>query len=43
MIEPLERLGAPSTKNDMNSLKKHPFFNGIDFANLSKYNAIEII
>jgi len=34
MIKPIERLGAPDTTNNMQKLKKHPFFAGIDFDNL---------
>ena len=29
-----KRLGVPGTKNDIISLKNHPFFTGIDFENL---------
>jgi 3-phosphoinositide dependent protein kinase-1 len=29
-----ERLGVPNTKKDIQALKNHPFFTGIDFDNL---------
>lgn len=38
MINPNERLGAPGSQNDMKNLKNHPFFSGIDFDNLNKYD-----
>ena len=31
MIKPEERLGAPGTKNNIQSLMNHPFFAGLDF------------
>lgn len=36
-INPQHRLGAgrPGSGNDMEALKRHPYFNGIDFANIS--------
>ena len=30
-LEPEDRLGCRDTANDMNALKAHPFFEGIDF------------
>lgn len=34
MIEPMRRLGTPGSKNDIRKLREHPFFAGVDFANL---------
>lgn len=31
MINPMERLGSPGSTCGIENLKKHPFFNGIDF------------
>lgn len=33
MLNPNERLGAPDSSKGIDGLKKHPFFNGIDFTN----------
>ena len=36
-LDPLERLGCAMTGHDMSSLRKHPFFHGINFnSNLAK-------
>ena len=37
-LQPLKRLGAgkPGTENDINSLKNHPYFSGIDWETLHK-------
>jgi hypothetical protein len=43
MIDPKDRLGSPDSKNDIQNLKSHPFFKGIDFNNLQKYNVKKII
>jgi len=43
MIESNHRLGAPDSKNGIQSLKKHPFFSAIDFGNLNKYNLKELL
>lgn len=32
MLDPVDRLGSPYGKCNMSSLKKHPFFKGIDFS-----------
>jgi serine/threonine protein kinase len=33
MIKPEQRLGSPDSKLNMDVLKKHPFFAGLDFSN----------
>lgn len=43
MINPSERLGTPGSRCDMQALKSHPFFDGIDFDNLSKYNMKQLL
>jgi hypothetical protein len=43
MINPAERLGAPESSGGITSLKNHPFFKGIDFENLHKYNMKEML
>jgi hypothetical protein len=43
MLDPMERLGTPGSKNDIKSLKNHPFFVGIDWSDITKYNALEVI
>jgi serine/threonine protein kinase len=30
-LDSVERFGHPDSKNDINTITKHPFFNGIDF------------
>ena len=30
-LDPLDRLGAKDTEHDIEALKAHPFFEGIDF------------
>jgi hypothetical protein len=43
MIDPMSRLGTPGSKFDMRVLKAHPFFEGIDWENLEKYNVREML
>ena len=43
-VKPEDRLGAPGQKNNMNMLKAHPFFKGIDFnSDLTKLNVKDIL
>ena len=43
-VKPEDRLGAPGEKNNMNMLKAHPFFKGIDFnSDLTKLNVNGIL
>ncbi len=43
MIDPKDRLGLPNSQHDIQSLKQHPFFAGVDFDNLEKYNIREML
>ena len=42
-VDPEKRWGSPTCLNDIKSLKNHPFFDGIDFNNLSGYNVVELV
>lgn len=43
MIDPMDRLGTPGSKNDIRSLMNHPFFTGIDFNNIHSLNILQQI
>jgi hypothetical protein len=42
-LEPMQRLGAPGSEKDIQSLKQHEFFSGIDFSNLDSYDIKEML
>ena len=43
-VDQMKRLGSPGNKkNDIHELKKHEFFFGVDFNDLTKYNIREML